>query len=76
MPWLQMTSIEKVQMENNSEAKAGSLAGTFVKRPYPALLEVLQAEAEVGLKPARKPEWLRAKAPAGPNYHQIGRAHV
>ena len=61
----------KVQMENNSEAKAGSLAGAFVKRPCPALLEVLEGEAEVGLKPARKPEWLRAKAPAGPNYHRL-----
>ena len=46
MPPLQMTSTEKVQMENNPKAKTGSLAGTFVKRPYPALLEVLQAEAE------------------------------
>ena len=44
------------QMENNPKAKTGSLAGTFVKRPYPALLEVIQAEAEVGLKPARKPK--------------------
>ena len=58
-------------MENNSKAKTGSLAGTFVKRPYPALLEVLQAEAEVGLKPLPKPEWLRAKAPGGPNYHRL-----
>ncbi len=71
MPWLQMTSIEKAQMENNSETKAGSLAGAFVKRPYPALLEVLQAEAEVGHKPLPKPEWLRAKAPAGPNYLRL-----
>ena len=61
----------KVQMQNYSEAKAGSLAGAFVKRPYPALLELLEAEAEVGLKPARKPEWLRAKAPSGPNYHRL-----
>ena len=62
MPLLQMTSTEKVQMENNPEARAGSLAGTFVKRPYPALLEVLQAEAEVGLKPLPKPEWLDRKS--------------
>ena len=66
-----LVNLFKVQLENNSEAKAGSLAGAFVKRPYPALLEVLEAEAEVGLKPARKPEWLRAKAPAGPNYHRL-----
>ena len=71
LPRLEMKSIEKVQMENNSEAKAGSLTGTFVKRPYPALLELLQAEAEVGLKPARKPEWLRAKAAGGPNYLRL-----
>ena len=60
-----------VNVNGTPEAKGGSLAGTFVKRPYPALLEVLQAEAEFGHKPTRKPEWLRAKAPAGPNYHPI-----
>ncbi len=71
MPLLQITSTEKVQMENNPKVKSGSLAGTFVKRPYPALLEALQAEAEVGLKPLPKPAWLRAKAPGGPNYHRL-----
>ena len=58
-------------MENSPRTKTGSLAGAFVKRPYPALLAILQAEAEVGLKPAQKPEWLRAKAPGGPNYHRL-----
>jgi lipoate synthase len=51
--------------------KTGSLAGTFVKRPYPALLKALQAEAEVAPNPARKPPRLRAKAPSGPNYHRL-----
>ena len=71
MPLMQMTSTEEMQLENTLRAKTGSLAGTFVKRPYPALLELLQAEAEAGLKPARKPEWLRAKAPGGPNYLRL-----
>ena len=71
MPLLPMTSTGKVQMENDPKAKKGVLAGTFVKRLYHPLLEVLQVEAKVGLKPARKPEWLRAKAPGEPNYHRL-----
>ena len=39
------------------------------KRPYPALLSVLQAEAKS--RPAPRPLWLKAKLPGGPNYLRL-----
>ncbi|MCI0410178.1 MAG: lipoyl synthase [Acidobacteria bacterium] len=34
-------------------------------------MKALQAEAEVAPNPERKPSWLRAKAPSGPNHHRL-----
>ncbi len=42
--------------------------GKVLKRPYPALLSELRTEAEVDSGIARKPPWLKVKAPGGPNY--------
>ena len=39
------------------------------KRPYPALLSVLQAEARSG--PAPRLPWLKARLPGGPNYLRL-----
>lgn len=39
------------------------------KRPYPALLSVLQAEAKS--RPAPRPLWLKARLPGGPNYLRL-----
>jgi lipoic acid synthetase len=41
------------------------------KRPYPALLSVLQAETEAGARPAPRPPWLKARLPGGPNYLRL-----
>ena len=41
------------------------------KRPYPALLNVLQAEAETRSGPAPRPPWLKATLPGGPNYLRL-----
>jgi hypothetical protein len=39
------------------------------KRPYPALLCVLQALAKS--RPAPRPLWLKARLPGGPNYLRL-----
>ena len=41
------------------------------KRPYPALLSALRTEAEAGSRPARKPPWLKVKAPGALNYLRL-----
>ena len=41
------------------------------KRPYPALLNVLQAEADSRSGPAPRPPWLKATLPGGPNYLRL-----
>ena len=42
-----------------------------MKRPYPALAQALQAETDSAPRLARKPQWLRAKAPGGANYLRL-----
>ena len=41
------------------------------KRPYPALLNVLQEEADARSGPAPRPLWLKATLPGGPNYLRL-----
>jgi lipoyl synthase len=58
----------------NGELPKQTETGTVAlerKRPYPALLNVLQAETEAGSRPAPRPPWLKAQLPGGPNYLRL-----
>lgn len=59
-----------MNMEFPKQTEIGSGAPER-KRPYPALLSVLQAEAEAKSRPTPKPMWLKARLPGGPNYLRL-----
>ena len=56
------------QFPKQTEIASGALER---KRPYPALLNVLQAEADSRSGPAPRPPWLKATLPSGPNYLRL-----